>query len=422
MSRKRPKRVDPDDLRSIHLAFRKDGTPVYKPYVYDSSRTSSKRWLGTFESLGMAQAARNTANEQAPRADRELTVAELIERFLHFEGEDAPTERTRDRYRAALKPLTKKFGRRYATAISRPVARQWGREQPVSVTDTARTLFNWAIREELASRNPFANLRRRRPRGRSDIQVLDELELVALANVAISKWGAYGTVIRTMILLAGYTGMRLAEIWALRWRDIDLEGEIVHVRWQLETLSTKMLKRRVDELRRRGDPCMEVPGGVLWRPKNTEERTIVLLPEAAEAIGDLARHISSEFLFLTNGGALFSKSKHHYYWDPVRAGFTESLPRTHWLRERIDGLGPNGNYDFHELRHLHSSMLANAEVVQSDNALQLGHRDGGELVRRRYAHPDEELARERIREHWARRSRAPSAGGRASAAETDDGA
>lgn len=224
-----------------------------------------------------------------------------------------------------------------------------------------------------------------------------------MANIAESVWGAYGIVIRALILLAAYSGMRAAELWGLRWRDIDARAGVIHVRWQLETLGDERLKQRLKELRARDDAFEIVPGGLLTRPKNQEPRTIVLFPEAAEALGDLPRHIDSDFVFLTIRGKLFSKSKYNHYWAPARAAFAMSLPPTHWLRERMQAHETRGDYHFHELRHLHASMLDDAEVSLPDNAGQLGHKDGGALADQRYVHRQEELARQRIRKRWARR-------------------
>ena len=291
----------------------------------------------------------------------------------------------------------------------------------MSVTDTARTMFNWAVREEISDRNPFANLRRDRSRGRSDIQVLEEAELLILANMAVTKWGAYGIVVRAMIVVAAYTGVRLAELFGLRWMDVDLQNGVIHVRWQFAAMSEPMIKQRLAEHRARGDACIVVEGGLLWRPKNTMPRTIVLLPEATLVISEVPRRIGSDFVFHAPCGALFSKSKHHYYWDPVRTAFMESLPPDHWLAERVMSLGPKGDYDFHELRHFHASTLKDAGVTDGDNALQLGHTDGGELVSKRYAHPDKELARERIREQWAHRRRRPSSPRRSAEVDSTDG-
>jgi integrase len=54
--------------------------------------------------------------------------------------------------------------------------------------------------------------------------------------------------------------------------------------------------------------------------------------------------------------------------------------------------------DFYELRHFCGAWLFNdLELPAQDVAHQLGHEDGGGLVQRLYGHPNERLARERIK-------------------------
>ena len=54
--------------------------------------------------------------------------------------------------------------------------------------------------------------------------------------------------------------MRAAELWGLRWRDIDMRAGVIHVRWQLETLGEARRKERIKELRSRDDSFELVPG------------------------------------------------------------------------------------------------------------------------------------------------------------------
>ena len=72
------------------------------------------------------------------------------------------------------------------------------------------------------------------------------------------------------------------------------------------------------------------------------------------------------------------KGAAHRYFVPVRVAFG---------RPRLQ---------FHELRHACATLLLERGLTPEDVALQLGHRDGGGLVRRLYGHPSENLARERI--------------------------
>ena len=51
---------------------------------------------------------------------------------------------------------------------------------------------------------------------------------------------------------------------------------------------------------------------------------------------------------------------------------------------------------FHDLRHFHATLLLDRGASCMDVAIQLGHTDNGELVRRTYGHPDSAPALERI--------------------------
>jgi hypothetical protein len=53
------------------------------------------------------------------------------------------------------------------------------------------------------------------------------------------------------------------------------------------------------------------------------------------------------------------------------------------------------------------SLAVRLELDARDIALHFGHRDGGELVRKLYGHPDAALARERVREAFRQAPTAP---------------
>ena len=68
-----------------------------------------------------------------------------------------------------------------------------------------------------------------------------------------------------------------------------------------------------------------------------------------------------------------------YYWNPIRV----ALRRTRYV-----------GMDLYELRHFCGSYLFNnLELPAEAVAQQLGHTDGGALVRKLYGHPDEALQR-----------------------------
>jgi len=192
-----------------------------------------------------------------------------------------------------------------------------------------------------------------------------------------------GITMRAMILWAAYTAMRPAEIFALKWGCLDFAAHEIAVMEQLD---------------RRGRPKP---------PKNGEPRIIAMLPEAAAAIKSIPRQLASpgEIVFRTSRLCLFSLSKLHYYWNPIRAAFGKP------------------EMDFYELRHYCATLMLENGVAPADLALHFGHRDGGGLVVKTYGHQSEDAARSRIlrlmtcRKHDIRPSK--SAGFRTPALETE---
>jgi integrase len=115
-------------------------------------------------------------------------------------------------------------------------------------------------------------------------------------------------------------------------------------------------------------------------PKHGVIRTIALTDPARERLQSLPRE--SEFVFTTLRGSHYRPSSRSHHWNRVRcsAGFDSVhlyVATRHYF----------GWYAWNVL-----------ELDARDIALQFGHQDGGELVRKLYGHADAKLARERVRE------------------------
>jgi integrase len=238
--------------------------------------------------------------------------------------------------------------------ITRRQAREWAVRHRANVP-VVRAPFNDALDEEVVTTNPFANLRLDQRRGRRDLNALSRPELDKLADAALDTLGDYGPTFRACILFAAYVGLRPAELFMLRWTDLDFAGQEVRIRQSLGST---------------GDVTL---------PKNNLARTVILPPPARQALGEMPRRADSPYVFTTSTGKRFSKTSHYYYWHAVRSAF-----------------GRPG-MDFYELRHFCATELLRMGVSHSDVAVQLGHTDGGALVMSTYGHPSEDEARERLR-------------------------
>jgi integrase len=151
------------------------------------------------------------------------------------------------------------------------------------------------------------------------------------------------------------TAMRPSELDALKWAQIDfLRGEVdVAVQWSAKSRS-------------------------FTAPKYGPYR-IALVQQAREVVVRLPR--DSEFVFTTIRGTHFTPSSRTHHWNRVRAAA---------------GLG--GTTLYLATRHYFGWYAVNVlELAPHVVAEQLGHRDGGKLITTLYGHPDQKLARGKIR-------------------------
>jgi integrase len=220
-------------------------------------------------------------------------------------------------------------------------------------------MFSDARRSGLVDGNPFAGLRLRGSHGRKDLDVLSLDEVERLAACAGEVWaGEVALTVRALVLMAAFVGMRPAELYGLRWSDVDLREDEVRVERQYSPSTRRF------ELAKKG-----------------QKRVVVLTPPAKAGLLGLPRPVKvDELIFRGARGRPLTGRTQHYYWNPVRCRFG------------------NRSMDFYDLRHFCAAWLFNdLELPAQDVAHQLGHTDGGALVQRLYGHPSERLARERIK-------------------------
>lgn len=294
-----------------------------------------RRWVGTFSTR--AAAKRAEAEAMAGGRDEHAdgpTCDEYVEFFLagYMEERKASSYRTA---RQNLGAFANDFAGRALGSISPLEAERWSRANRHRVQSVS-TLFNDAIKKQLVGANPFRGLGGK-GRGRKDLVPLTEDELHGLAAAAERPevLGDYGSEFASLILFAGYTGLRAGELFALEWRDIDVLAGRLYVR------------------RRVFDGRLDVP------KSGTSER--VLPPQARDAI--LPFRGDRELVFASKQGQRLSQSIVAWYWPSVWAAFGRRVT-------------------LHELRHfaghfMYVTLGLPARVV----AVQLGH-DGPEQVER----------------------------------------
>lgn len=286
-------------------------------------------WVGTFPREREAKRAERDALATVHK-EEPATVGEFATVWLG-DYEHRVKRSSYDRARHAVNALKKhdlKDEPVDGAALS--VADSFASAHPSSI-QTLVTIFNSAIARGATQVNPLRGKSRKGP-GRKYLTPMTVAEVAELAELAaVAHPGDFGTVMRALVLFAGYSGMRPGEIYALEHRDIDRQGNRI------------MVRRRV-------------LAGRLDLPKSNKWRPIVLFPEAAEALDLLPRRREGHVFRAKRGGRISQPLMSGCYWPSVRVAAAKP------------------ELDLYELRHfcghhLYVTMDLPARVV----ATQLGH-------------------------------------------------
>jgi integrase len=343
----RPRVRHPRTGKQINPATIVGGPETYSPDDHDGAKRAED------------EAKRILANN----ARAGVTVADFWHEWTTDPLWLRPSESTNLHYRERGEAFVAKYGTKPMRAIDDAVVAEWLRGGKRNGTvPTLRTFFNDAMRPQagrLVVVNPFAKLGLKEGHGRRDVQPpgeADAARLIALADeLTPPSFAAYLDV-------AIHEGARPGELDALRWTDLDFTpgAETIHIERQW------VAKTRTFDL-----------------PKHGSVRTIAMTDSTRERLSTLPRE--SEYVFTTLRGTHYRPSSRSHHWNRVRCAaglghvdlYTCTRHHFTWYALNVLGLPPH--------------------VI----ALHLGHRDGGELVRTTYGHPDAAIARERLREAFA---------------------
>jgi integrase len=242
-----------------------------------------------------------------------------------------------DTARSSLRVFLQTFGERALESIDPTEAERWAREQRWAVPVVV-TMLNDAVDKRLLLVNPFKGLSKKGPGRRHS----DPLTVADVERLAAIAGELHGQTMRSFVLFTAYSGMRVGEVFALRWEDIDYRRGRILVRRRLYR-------------------------GGLDLPKSNKAREIVLIPQARDALEPLDQ--SSEWIFTAKRSGQMTQSTLTYYWQSIVAAFGRPVTP-------------------HELKHfaghyLYVTLGLPARVV----AVQLAHA-GPRLVEELYGHGD----------------------------------
>jgi integrase len=223
---------------SVQREKRRSGPDVwvYRWYEVGSDGASKyrKAIVGTVltlptevAALKAAHALRIDANQQTPQTESgPSTIAELVAHYRLKELAGDSNERkafsTRDGYECYLDNWILPRWQNHKLNQVKPVAVEaWldsikrARGTRAKIRNIMSAVFNHAMRYEWLDANPIKLVRQSAKRERTpDVLELAELQLL-LSNLDVRE--------RTLVLLDAATGLRVSELLALRWEDVNFK-------------------------------------------------------------------------------------------------------------------------------------------------------------------------------------------------------
>jgi integrase len=194
----------------------------------EDARREALRCYNSVQQGGHPAAAKALQKVQAAH-----TVGDLVHRYLEFKKEGPKPLRLRSYIEVArhletyAEPLHKlpvaSIDRRIIEDLLDKVAKNStkgsGAVTANRLHSSLSAMFTWAMKKELATRNPVISIDKRDETRRS--RRLSDAELKVIWEALPP--GHYATIVRLLIL----TGQRLNEIAGLRWSEIDLDRGMI---------------------------------------------------------------------------------------------------------------------------------------------------------------------------------------------------
>jgi integrase len=266
-----------------------------------------------------------------------VTLSQAAAEWLRYcEQERAVKASTLTEYRHSADRIVRLLGDVPIEDVTPEMLERWKGTLMCSNRTTAKYLINLhgifrrAMKVWGLPRNPVADVERPRSRVSYDLDAFSPEEVWALVRAAGSEQDG------ALFLTGAFTGLRMGELLALQWRDVDFGGQVLRVR-----------------------RSYNIHGG-LGTPKRGKVRSVPLVPDVARALARLAEREDfvgdDELVFPNELGRFMDASslRDRYKAALVRAGLRS-------LR-------------FHDLRHTFGTLAVRRAEVPAVQAW-MGHAD-----------------------------------------------
>lgn len=197
------------------------------------------------------------------------------------------------------------------------------------------------------------------------------LEEYVLNNLNLIQYG---------ILLSLYTGMRIGEICALKWEDIDVDNSLISVN------KTILRIKNVDA--HRGNKVEPRTILTVNSPKSATSNRMIPIPmyitEITKTIMKQRQHFSKDYYVLSDSD------------KPIE-------PREYYKRYKriLVNCGINAKYTFHTLRHTFATRCVEQNIDPKIISELLGHSNVS-ITLNRYVHPTMKMKRDSVEKLFQR--------------------
>lgn len=328
---------------------RRNSSGVYYAFVKKGGKQFRRSLKTTDRQLANRRLA-DLANDLArlmPAESSNLTFSQAAERWL-ASRQHTVKESTARRWRQCLQAVTPFLSGQSIRNLRPAHCERWLMERGGKIAaqtfahelDAMRAVFDYAMEQGWILRNPAGTIKRKRIVNKSQPVPTREqlLKIVDFIRADPRERGG-----GDLVELLAYSGMRLNEARQLRWRDVNF-----------------------------ADGVFTVTGGETGT-KNHEQRTVPMSEEMRELLEWIktARNDAPGDCVIRIGSAIKSLKT---------ACRKLNLPKFH----------------HHSLRHYFTTCVVEAGVDIPTVARWLGHKDGGALLMKRYAHLQQAHSKEQM--------------------------
>ncbi|KON83364.1 integrase [Rossellomorea marisflavi] len=274
-----------------------------------------------------------------------------------------------------LKDITRKM---YQDALNDLKAQGLADSTREGINRTGRMIFRKALELELLKKDPteFAYVKK----DKKTIEQLEEEEVpnylekeeLALFLETVKQHGLEHDYL--VFLILAYTGIRVGELIALKWKDIDFKNHTISITKTYYNPNNNTVEYQL------------VP------PKTRKSRRKIVVDE--EVIDALKEHKKAQDEVIELLGEAYNNQDFIFAKMQRQCGYPIVIKN---VRDRMKSLlriaGLNEDLTPHSLRHTHTSLLAEARVSLEQIMDRLGHTDD-QITKNVYLHVTEEMKKE----------------------------